>query len=144
MNKRKMILMLTGLMLSMITVAQGEGETIIKTIMDRQVNAWNQGDIEGFMNGYWESDELMFIGSKGLTYGWRKTLDNYKKGYPDQEAMGRLSFEYKEFVPLGKDHMLVVGQWKIERTSGEVLQGHFSLVWKQMASGWVIIADHSS
>jgi hypothetical protein len=116
----------------------------IKSIMLAQVEQWNNGDLEGFMNGYWESEKLVFIGSKGLTYGWKKTLDNYKKGYPDRAAMGKLDFTFKEFIPLGKKHMLVIGKWHIRRASGESLEGHFSLTWELKKKEWVIIADHSS
>ncbi|MFZ9045084.1 MAG: YybH family protein [Cyclobacteriaceae bacterium] len=119
-------------------------EEKIKSIMQAQVEQWNKGNIEGFMKGYWESDELVFIGSKGLTYGWKKTLENYKKGYPDRAAMGNLDFTFKEFKPLGRRHMLVIGKWHIHRTSGESLEGHFSLIWELKGKNWVIIADHSS
>ena len=147
MNKFSKALQVTLLLifcLSTFTASSQTNVEEIKSIMNRQVNAWNESNLEAFMKGYWESDQLMFIGSKGLTYGWSKTLENYKKGYPDKEAMGKLSFAYKEFVPLGEMFMLVIGQWRIERSDSEELQGHFSLTWEKKEGEWVIIADHSS
>lgn len=115
----------------------------IDQIMDTQENAWNQGDIDGFMNAYWESDELAFVGSKGLTKGYSGVLSNYKKTYPNKEKMGTLEFVNKEMRPLGDDYFFVVGQWTLFRTV-DTLQGHYSLVWENQDGKWVIINDHSS
>ncbi len=70
----------------------GRDETAIRDLLARQTAAWNRGDIASFMKGYWENDSLMFIGKSGVTYGWTNTLNNYKKGYPDTAAMGKLAF----------------------------------------------------
>ena len=67
-------------------------QQIMRVLMNQQA-AWNDGNLEGFMNGYWESDSLSFIGKKGITKGWQQTLDNYKKSYPDKSTMGILKFE---------------------------------------------------
>lgn len=140
----KLIVFQLLFLLTTVQLSAQSAQEQIKTIMQRQLTAWNKGDVEGFMKGYWESDQLIFIGSKGLTYGYFQTLANYKKGYPDRDAMGYLEFQFKEFIPLGNQHLLVIGQWKISRSDGEVLQGHFSLTWENKEEGWVIIADHSS
>lgn len=140
--KTHLIICLSFLFVGFAQAQPAEKE--IRSIMERQVAAWNKGELDNFMVGYWESDSLMFIGSKGLTYGYQRTLENYKKSYSSAELMGKLSFEYKAFTPLGDHHMLVIGGWKIERTSGEILQGHFSLTWAIKGGEWVIIVDHSS
>ena len=116
----------------------------IKLVMTHQETAWNNGDLVGFMNGYWESDSLIFVGKSGPTYGWQQTLDNYKKGYSSPQEMGVLTFTNLEFIPLENNHMLVVGKWHLARTGLEDLEGHYSLVWERKKDGWVIIADHSS
>lgn len=95
------------------------------------------------MNGYWESDSLKFIGSRGLTYGWQSTLTNYQHSYPDTAAMGKLTFHILSVEQAGPRSAFVVGQWHLKRTKGN-LQGHFSLLWKKLAGKWVIVADHSS
>jgi ketosteroid isomerase-like protein len=115
----------------------------ILSVMDLQENAWNQGDLVAFMEGYWESDSLKFIGSRGISYGWQTTLDNYRKGYPDLEAMGKLTFTILTMEKLGGKSALVIGKWHLARTSDE-LGGHFSLIWKKIRGKWVIVADHSS
>lgn len=115
----------------------------IHTVLKTQESAWNEGDLDRFMIGYWESDKLMFIGKSGLTYGWKETLANYKKGYPDVKAMGKLTFTLIETELLADNVALVVGKWHLARESND-LQGHFSLVWKKIKGHWVIIADHSS
>lgn len=115
----------------------------ILDIMSRQETCWNSGKLECFMKGYWESDSLIFIGSKGPTYGWQATLDRYRKGYPDQAAMGKLTFTILEVKKMGKKHALVIGKWHLQRAE-DAPEGHFSLVWRRVKGEWVIVADHSS
>lgn len=120
-----------------------KAETAIRKVMAEQEIAWNKGDLEAFMAGYWTSDSLRFIGSRGLTYGWAQTLANYKKGYPDKEAMGKLSFTILSVEQLSKKSAFVVGKWHLQRTKDE-LGGHYTLLWKKINGKWVIVADHSS
>lgn len=110
--------------------------------MKAQELAWNNADIADFMKHYWKSDSLKFIGSKGITYGWQKTYDNYVKGYPTKEAMGILTFTIKEITQLSKTSIYVIGQWdlKKEKPSG----GYFTLLWKKINGQWVIVSDHTS
>jgi uncharacterized protein (TIGR02246 family) len=118
----------------------------ILDILSRQQAAWNAGNLEAFMKGYWESDSLMFIGSRGLTYGWQATLSNYQRSYPDRASMGKLKFDILKVKKLGKKSALVVGKWQLQRDAKdkEDLSGHFSLTWRKLKGGWVIVADHSS
>ncbi len=84
---------LSFLLLTITLSAQNKNEKSIRGLLATQTEAWNRGDIEQFMHGYWENDSLMFIGKSGVTYGWTNTLNNYKKGYPDTAAMGKLHFD---------------------------------------------------
>ncbi len=118
-------------------------KTAILNIMKNQESCWNKGDLEGFMNGYWESEELKFIGKSGITYGWQATLERYKKSYPDKAAMGKLTFDILHVEATGKKQMLVIGKWHLQREK-DAPEGHFSLVWRKIGKDWVIIADHSS
>ena len=120
-----------------------QDETIIKNKLKNQVDCWNRGDLDGFMVDYWKSDQLIFVGKSGLTYGWEKTLSNYKKNYPSKKEMGELNLELIEMKKLDKRHYFIVGKWHLKREVGD-LSGHFSLIWKKMDDKWVIIADHSS
>lgn len=95
------------------------------------------------MQGYWKSDELTFIGSRGVTKGWQKTLDNYKKAYPNQESMGKLTFTVLSMEKISKKSVFVIGKWHLKRKIGNI-EGHFSLVWKKIKGKWLIVADHSS
>ena len=118
-------------------------EEQIKMVMNFQESNWNRGDIPAYMKGYWNSDSLLFIGSKGPTYGYNKTLTNYLKSYPTAEKMGQLEFTLIKIEILTKEDAFVVGKWKLQRTK-DVLDGHFSLLWKKIDGEWKIIADHSS
>ncbi len=118
----------------------------IAKVLTTQTAAWNKGDIPGFMAGYWHSDSLVFIGKKGLTYGWQPTLDNYRKNYPDATQMGQLDFSNLHITPLSADVAQVVGRWHLARPGAATgdLQGHFLLIFRRIGGQWVIVADHSS
>ena len=126
-----------------ISFAQSTDETQIRQMLDAQTKAWNRGDVNGFMKGYWESDSLKFIGKNGITYGWKNTLDNYKKNYPDTTAMGTLIFDLLVVAPLSPDYFNVIGKWKLKRTIGD-LQGAYTLLIRKINGHWVIVQDHSS
>ena len=118
----------------------------IAQVLASQTAAWNRGDIPGFMAGYWHSDSLVFIGKKGLTYGWQPTLDNYRQSYADATQMGQLDFSNLHITPLSADVAQVVGRWHLARpgvVAGD-LQGHFLLIFRKLNGRWVIVADHSS
>ena len=122
---------------------QTKNEKEILSILRTQDECWNRGDVDGFMQTYIKSDSLMFIGKSGVTYGWQNTLNNYKKGYPDKAAMGKLDFTLIDIKRLSRKYYHVVGKWHLARTAGD-LQGHFTLLIKKVKGEWKIIADHSS
>ncbi|MDZ4809208.1 MAG: DUF4440 domain-containing protein [Bacteroidota bacterium] len=123
--------------------AQSKSETAIRNILQEQTAAWNRGDIDNFMNGYWENDSLMFIGKSGVTYGWSNTLNNYKKGYPDTAAMGKLIFTLIQVKKLSKQYYHITGKWFLKRSIGDV-GGHYTLLFRKIYGRWVIVSDHSS
>ncbi|MBS1607391.1 MAG: DUF4440 domain-containing protein, partial [Bacteroidetes bacterium] len=112
-------------------------------VMTKQTESWNKGDLESFMQTYWHSDSLMFIGKNGIKWGWQTTLDNYKKGYPDTAAMGKLDFNILVVKKLSGEYYYVVGKWHLQRTIGD-LGGHYDLLFRKIKGKWLIIADHSS
>jgi len=129
--------------LSFQASTQNTDERTIREVLSNQVDCWNAGDLECFMEGYWKSDDLIFIGSKGVTYGWQKTLDNYKKSYPDKAAMGTLTFDLILLEPLSEDFWSVIGKWTLKRKQDEPT-GHFTLIFRRLGNDWVIVSDHSS
>jgi ketosteroid isomerase-like protein len=118
-------------------------EAEIRKVLEDQTACWNKGDLECFMAGYVNSDELVFVGSTGPKYGWQVTLNNYKSSYPNKDAMGTLKFDLLKFKPLGKKNYLVIGKWTLVRQK-DTPTGHFSLVFEKINGEWKIIADHSS
>ncbi|MCR5890216.1 nuclear transport factor 2 family protein [Hymenobacter sp. J193] len=116
----------------------------ILQVLTTQTAAWNRGDVAGFMQGYWPSDSLVFIGQKGLTYGWQSTLDNYRRSYPNAEAMGLLTFTNLRVEPLSATAAHVVGRWHLARPAVGDVGGYFLLVFCKLNGRWVIVADHSS
>jgi uncharacterized protein (TIGR02246 family) len=123
--------------------AQSKDEQQIRNLLQTQVEAWNRGDLEAFMQTYWKSDSLMFIGKNGIKWGWNETLANYKKGYPDTAAMGKLSFNIIQVKRLSVMYCYVVGKWMLTRSVGD-LSGHYDLLLRKIKGKWVIISDHSS
>ncbi|RYG53280.1 MAG: nuclear transport factor 2 family protein [Chitinophagaceae bacterium] len=140
---RIIILLAILINISFATSAQDHSAQQIKTMLSQQEYYWNEGNIEKFMEPYWKSDSLMFIGKSGVTYGWDKALANYQRSYPDTAAMGKLKFEIIEMKRLSVLYYHVVGKWHLSRTAGD-LSGHFTLLIKRIGKEWVIVSDHSS
>jgi len=115
----------------------------IKGVLQQQVFAWNQRNIEGFMKYYWNSPDLRFISKKGITYGWENIKNNYIKSYPTDTSMGSLSFEINSIDLLSKTDALVVGAWKIKKDNSET-GGYFTLHFKKIKKVWFIVMDHTS
>jgi len=111
--------------------------------MNAQVQAWNHGNIDAFMQTYWQSDSLLFVGSSKPGYGWRATLEHYKKVYPDTAAMGHLSFNLLQLKPLSTEYYFVLGEWHLKKTIGDI-GGYFTLIFRKINGRWLIVVDHSS
>ena len=123
--------------------AQSKEEIAVRNLLNEQTNEWNNGNIAAFMETYWKSDSLMFVGKSGVTYGWQKTMDNYKRNYPDTATMGKLKFDLLEVKRLSTMYFFVVGKWHLTRSIGDI-GGSFTLLFRKIKNKWVIIADHSS
>lgn len=114
----------------------------ILSVLKTQENAWNQNDLEGFMQGYWKSDSLKFYGTKGVTSGWQKTLENYKKGYPSNEYTGILNFTIEAITKIEENSYYVMGQFHLVRNVGNA-NGVFLIIFRKIEDEWKIIADLS-
>jgi len=128
--------------ISMPGHASREPVAEINAVLTRQDAAWNAGDIEGFMDGYWRSPELTFVSGGTVTQGWDATLERYRKRYPDRAAMGKLTFSDLHIEDLGKDTALVRGQWHLDRA--EPIGGMFTLIFRRIDGRWLIVYDHTS
>jgi uncharacterized protein (TIGR02246 family) len=129
--------------LSFSVFSQTNDETEVRNLLAKQSAAWNRGDIDAFMVGYWENDSLMFIGKSGITYGYKNTLANYKKNYPDTTVMGKLTFTLIQVKQLSPEYFHVTGKYYLTRTIGDA-SGHFTLMFRKRNGKWVVISDHSS
>lgn len=114
----------------------------IRAVLDAQVAAWNRGDLEGYMDGYQRSPDIVFISGDRVTRGWKTVLDRYKRSYDTREKMGVLEFSDVEITMLGTDAALVFGRWHL-RTKNEP-RGRFTLLFRRTKDGWRIVHDHTS
>jgi len=117
-------------------------EKAIREVLNTQEIAWNEGDIDKFMQGYWKSDSLMFIGT-GITQGWNATIERYRKSYPDRDAMGQLKFTFYDFKFIDNNACLVTGKYQLKRKADEP-SGMFTLLLKKFGNDWLIVYDHTS
>jgi hypothetical protein len=140
---KQIVQLLISFILSYNSFAQNKEELQVRSILEQQRQDWNNGSIDRYMEGYWQSDSLMFIGRSGITYGWQNTLNNYQKSYPDTATMGKLKFDILEVKRLSVMYFFVVGKWHLTRSMGNA-EGHFTLLFKKIKNKWVIVADHSS
>lgn len=131
------------LLLHTIAFAQGKNEKAILQVLDKQVAGWNKGDLDEYMLGYWNSDSLLFIGKSGPTYGYKATLERYKKSYSDTAKMGKLHFSNIRVIKLSRRYYFVSGRWELKRSIGD-LSGYFTLIFRKIKQSWLITTDHSS
>ena len=143
MPRKNLVLVTLFVFFSAVSFSQSANEKAIRQVLATQETEWNSGQVENFMTTYWNNDSLVFIGKKGLTYGWNETLKNYKKAYPDKTAMGKLSFTIYQVKPLSADYYFVTGKFHLERTIGN-LEGYFTLLFRKINGQWKIVADHTS
>ena len=118
-------------------------EQEILNLLNKQTLDWSNGDLEKFMEGYWKSDSLQFIGKNGITHGWLSTMKNYQKNFPDTVAMGKLRFEILKINPVSGDAAFLTGKFFLKRTIGD-LDGIFTLVFRKIDGRWLCVYDHTS
>jgi ketosteroid isomerase-like protein len=142
----------TGILMTMIftmaSAAQSEKDSAkirvdVIAVMNAQAEAWNRGELEEFMQGYWKSESLVFASGDRVTRGWQKTLDNYKRTYHSREKMGVLTFSDLEVTVISKNAAVVLGSWSLKRAKDEP-KGKFTLIFRKLREGWRIVHDHTS
>jgi ketosteroid isomerase-like protein len=134
---------LSGFGLRLSATPDASNEAQIRSVLDMQTAAWNRGDIDTFMTGYWNSEETEFVGASGITRGWQAVLDRYRRNYPDGKAMGSLTFSNLEIHVVCPDSAFVIGEFQLDREKDRPA-GIFTLNFRKFAEGWRIVADHTT
>lgn len=138
---KRSILFFLLMVTTAFTIKAQDKEAILKVLATQQA-AWTRGDIDSFMQGYWKSDSLLFVGKSAPTHGWQATFNNYKKGYPDKAAMGILTFDIMKVELLDATNGFVLGGWNV-KTDKDV-GGYFTLWFRKINGEWKIVVDHTS
>lgn len=124
---------------------RGALEEGIKHLLVSQVEAWNRGNLEAFMQGYWQSPDLTFFSGATVTKGWEPTLQRYRQRYQSEgKEMGKLEFQDLNIDLLSKRSAVVTGKWQLTMSDGKQPRGLFTLIMKRMPGGWRIVHDHTS
>lgn len=140
-----------GILLTMIFLASCastktpglKDKSQILSLLKAQESAWNNADIDAFMEAYWNNEDMSFIGKSGVNKGWNTTKANYKKNYPTSEHMGQLHFDIIETKPLGSKNFMVIGKFTLIRKDDQP-SGYFTLIWEKIEGEWKIVSDHTS
>ena len=138
---KKYILSCFLILIAYFSQAQ-DRQAILKVMHDQELT-WNRGDNDGFMQGYWKSDSLLFVGKKGPVYGWNSTIARYKKTYPDKATMGQLKFTILQVKVLDATNAFLFGGWKLKRAK-DAPGGYYTLWFKKIKGEWKIVCDHTS
>jgi ketosteroid isomerase-like protein len=125
------------------SIGQSGGSEGIQSVLDQQTTAWNRGDVNAFMKGYWQSDQTTFLGAGGMNRGWQAVLERYRRNYPDASAMGTLSFSDLEIHMLSADAAFVTGEYHLVRAADRP-HGYFTLIFRRFPDGWRVIHDHTT
>ena len=140
---QRILLVYILLALPCISYSKGNDDQAIRRLLAAQVVQWNAGNIAGYLHGYWEADSLVFIGKSGPTYGYKATLDRYRKAYPDTDHMGQLTSTVLRIRLLSKEWAYVTGKWELKRKAGDI-SGYYTLLLRKIKGQWAIVEDHSS
>ncbi|MFV0597527.1 YybH family protein [Shewanella sp.] len=141
--KKHILQCLAVLMLLFVGQANAVPTDDIAQMLKGQQDAWNRGDLDAYMQGYWKNEQLRFVSNGKFRYGWDETLAAYKKNYPNKEALGELKFTIKEIKMLSNYAAMVVGRWDLKRQK-DAPSGVFTLLVEKIDDRWVITMDHSS
>jgi len=137
------VLLILVVSIPSVLFAQLGGEEAVETVLDDQVAAWNNGDIEGYMRGYWNSDETIFVSGGTVVHGYNRVLSRYRKNYDSLEKMGRLSFDELQIRMMSPTTAVATGKWELKRSSDNP-GGRFTLLLEMKPEGWRIVYDHTS
>ena len=127
--------------------AETDATSAARGLLMSQSDDWNRADIDAFMKGYWQSDDIRFASGDSFKYGWQATLNGYRKAYPDSAAMGKLDFDLVEVRELSADAVYVFGKWNLTRVNeakDKAPHGLFTLIVERKRGAWVITRDHTS
>ena len=120
-------------------------KSAIESVLREQAAAWNRGDLEGFMAGYWKSPELTFFSGAHEFKGWQAALDRYKSAYQSAgKEMGKLEFTNQRIEMLGPEAAFVRGEFHLTMSGGKTPHGLFTLIFRKFPEGWKIVHDHSA
>jgi len=130
---------------SCATSPQGNAREIdaIKQVLTSQQLCWNNGDIDGFMLGYWNSEKFKFSWVNGTEYGWENALEKYKISYPTKESMGEFIFEILDVKLTSDTTAILDGEWELIRKNDNP-KGSFTYIFKKIENNWLIISDYST
>jgi ketosteroid isomerase-like protein len=115
----------------------------IINVLESQKIAWNNNDINEFMNGYLNTNKLVFSGKSGPVYGWKNTKERYLTKYNSKELMGNLKFDIDNIFLVKRGVAILLGKFYLTREIGDA-SGFFTLVFKKVKGKWYIISDHTS
>lgn len=123
---------------------QRDTDPQVRAVLMRQQEAWNAGELERFMEDYWDSDELTFFSEGKVTKGYTGLQERFRKRYQSEgKEMGTLTFSDLDVTPMGVNHAVARGRWKVI-TSKESFDGLFTLTLFRFPDGWKITHDHTS
>lgn len=144
------ISLILSLLLALALPARAQDSTqqvvsAVRQVLQRQQEAWNRHDLDGFMAGYWNSPQLTFFSGARVTSGWQPTLDHYRKSYQSEgREMGKLEFSDLNIEALAPDAAFVRGAWKVTMPDAKTPHGLFTLIFRRFADGWKVVHDHTS
>ena len=122
---------------------QLQSRNAVRAVLEAQVTAWNRGDIPSFMDGYWRSEETVFVSGDTVTHGWQTVLERYQRNYATPEKMGVLAFSDLDIKLLDKQTAVVIGRWALQRATDNP-HGRFTLIFRKFKEGWRVVHDHTS
>ena len=121
---------------------QADKAAILSTIHHME-EAWNRGDLRGYMAGF-KNPDVIFVSGGKFQDGWQGTLDHYIRDYGGSpERRGRLHFYNMKVDVLAPDAAMLIGQYRLERRP-RVTEGVNTRLFRKVHGHWLITMNHVS
>ena len=115
----------------------------ITQLLKDQDQAWNRGDLDGFIAPYDDTGKLVFVSSVVIRSS-KELKDRYEKRYKTGNAdFGKLTFSELKVEELAPGLARAWGKWSVE-AKDKTSSGFFTLILQKRDGHWRIIHDHSS
>ncbi len=116
----------------------------VQAILEASADAWNRGDLEGFVSDYADDSTTTFVSGGRVRYGFDWIRGNYAPRFQPGALRDSLRFENVDARALGREYLLATARFVLFRADSVTASGPFTLVLRRIGGQWKIVHDHTA